>query len=668
MSNPSPDASDVDTGSFTSIINGNAGAALSLKDLTWGGLIAAVAVAFVSAAVQMLVFFLLRWRLTRIYRPRTYLVAERERISIPPHGIIGWVKPVFTIPSLQLIQKCGLDAYFFIRYLRMLLKIFTPMLVIITPILLPINKYSNGDRIGLGQLTIANIGLDYLGRRLWAHLILAVLSIIWILYNIYEELRGFIRVRQSYLTSPQHRIRASATTVLVTSIPQKWLTVEALDGLYDVFPGGIRNIWINRNYDEITDKISKRDNFAQSLEEAETNLVKLCRKRHEKALKKESKGNKKGDVEKSMDEGQELSPIGRSDDPRTSDKGKEKHTDEGLDVRPEPPRIPSNVLPTSPFVEANGQLPNPPSTNPGAQGRPHTKQSDEQPLRGSQETAVEAIANATHAPKETPGQDLTRSKWVEKLMFWKSNPTIPVGGYPEPLSKDFDDDKDDNAAWRKYIKPKDRETIRLPVVNQDWFPALPWMGKKVDRIYHCRRELARLNAEIEADQNNAENYPYMNSAFIQFNHQVAAHMACQAVSHHVPQHMAPRVVEISPDDVLWDNMSIKWWERYVRFGIVVAVSVGLIILYAVPVSFTALLSNITVLASQIKWLAWLDGFPSTAKSIIQGVLPPLLLQLILILIPIIYRLLVNFQGVPTGNARELGVQSWYFAFLFIQVR
>jgi hypothetical protein len=209
--------------------------------------------------------------------------------------------------------------------------------------------------------------------------------------------------------------------------------------------------------------------------------------------------------------------------------------------------------------------------------------------------------------------------------------------------------------------------MRLPIVDQTWFPALPFVGKEVDRIYYLRRELARLNLEIHADQNNVEKFPFMNSAFIQFNHQVAAHMACQCVSHHVPNHMAPRVVEISPDDVLWDNLSIKWWERYIRFGIVVALSVGLVILWAVPVTFSSLLLNINSLATQVKWLAWLNTWPTAAKSIIQGVLPQALLTAVLALIPIIYRALVKLQGVPTGNAREKGVQTWYFIFLFIQV-
>lgn len=118
MSAPAPDPSTVNATDFGSFINGNAGAALH-ETGGWNALWAAMSFALATAGIQMLVFVLLRWRLTRIYRPRTYLVPERERVAIPPHGIIGWIKPVFSTPSLQLIQKCGLDAYFFIRYLRM---------------------------------------------------------------------------------------------------------------------------------------------------------------------------------------------------------------------------------------------------------------------------------------------------------------------------------------------------------------------------------------------------------------------------------------------------------------------------------------------------------------------------------------------------------------------
>jgi len=126
------------------------------------------------------------------------------------------------------IQTCGLDAYFFLRYLRMLLHIFVPIASILLPTLLPLNYFSGGNNAGLDKLSISNVDSQYVHNRLWAHLILAVLVIVY--YVVFRELRGYIRVRH----------RASATTVLVSGIPRKWLTREALAGLYDVFPGGSR--------------------------------------------------------------------------------------------------------------------------------------------------------------------------------------------------------------------------------------------------------------------------------------------------------------------------------------------------------------------------------------------------------------------------------------------
>src|SRR6266498_408841 len=240
--------------------------------------------------------------LTFLSQPRTYLVPERERTKPSPPGFFTWIWPVFKTSNSEFIQKCGLDAYFFLRFLRMLLKIFIPLALLILPILLPINKAGGrGTSYRLENGTASNVtGLDQYAwgnvspektNRYWAHLILAIVVIVYACYVFFDELRGYIRLRQAYLTSPQHRLRASATTVLVTAIPRKWLSVEALDGLYDVFPGGIRNIWINRNLDELNEKVRTRDDIARKLEAAETELIKKCKKVQLKRAKKEAKKN-----------------------------------------------------------------------------------------------------------------------------------------------------------------------------------------------------------------------------------------------------------------------------------------------------------------------------------------------------------------------------------------
>ena len=816
-------------------LNCGAGTASNQEGTTANALFSAIVGSFASFGIQLLVFMILRIRLSRIYRPRSYLVAEKERVPVPPGGLFGWLVPLFKTSNLAFIQKCGLDAYFFLRYLWMLLKIFFPIAVVVLPILLPINSSSGEEKSGLDRLAISNVAPQYVERRLWAHLLLAVGVICWVLYVIYRELRGYIRVRQAFLTSPQHRIRASATTVLVTGIPRKWLTLEALNGLYDVFPGGIRNIWINRNFDELADKVTKRDAIAKNLESAETNMIKLCRKKHEKAEKKrrkqegKSKQSKK-ERRKKQDEddqaaeqlaqGQGMSAGDQHDTPhglqdmlhdaeedekrRSQLEGKNhnplgfmgdgleaigggfnqfgkgvlhlgknivgeankefreahddaeknihranmgqgfvtddelyrdsqylrssQHLQEGAPPTP-PPKSPAHqnstqrtqfdgsadgsrvatVMPgvnssteRSPAGESDRTQVNPSfrmtgpsmeSTKPRSafhvqepashqepakkwqlwkkkdrsiplpSPQPHVHEEDEFPLN-----AQDKSAQKTPDLSEKPNQEVSGSKWTEKIMFWKHGHGQEPEPYPTAHNGDWDEDQDEEPYWRRYIETKDRETMRLPVICPSWFPALPFVGPKVDKIYYLRRELARLNLEIEMDQADVEKFPFMNSAFIQFNHQVAAHMACQAVTHHVPQHMAPRLVEISPDDVLWDNMSIKWWERYLRTGVVLVVCVALIVFYAIPVTFTSLLSKVTAIARAFPDVFdWLLDLPDVIKGIIEGILPPVLLAIILILVPIIFRLLVKQQGVPTGNSKELGVQKWYFAFLFIQV-
>ncbi|KAK5111447.1 hypothetical protein LTR62_004899 [Meristemomyces frigidus] len=842
-------------------IDCGAGAALNSTGVSINALLAAIAAGAVAFAVQLAIFLLLRLRLSRIYRPRSYLVPERERVAPPPAGIIRWLYPLFTTPNLAFIQKCGLDAYFFLRYLRMLLKFFVPVAVVVLPIMLPLNRYSGPTKNvhGLDLLSISNINPEHMGHRLWAHLIMAIGVTVWFCYLVYKELRGYIRVRQAYLTSPQHRIRASATTVLVTGIPRKWLTLEALNGLYDVFPGGIRNIWINRNFDELSGKVHLRDTYAKQLEGAETDLIKKCRKAHEKKAeeKRKKEGGKKSskqelkekrdaedaaaeqlahtegtsagdqhtthhglqdilhdevnrevkEQEKQMaqhkkrpfggfmgdgldklglgavNEGLSVAGhgigafgknvgmfgqkfvgdvdagfrnVGRDFDNATSavNDGQGFVTDDELyrqsmlsmsDHAPTPPmktpaverearlqdaraarenrrtvdqrgpihasgdaagdalenkqhplatltrgaNDPSQPSPSSddgpgmkvvrPSVESKTlsqmEIYDPAALEPRTLGwklwknndkslampspQPHTADEDEFPLN------ADVVRTGPDAPKG--GHDVSASKLAEQFMFWKKDKDAPKEVYATAFDDKQDEDQDEQPRWRHFIEPKDRDTLRMPLIDQSWFPSLPFVGAKKDKIYWLRRELARLNLEIETDQNDVEKFPYMNSAFIQFNHQVAAHMACQSLSHHVPQQMAPRLLEISPDDVLWDNMSIKWWERYIRTGFVLIVCAGLIILYAVPVTFTSLLAHLNTLAASYTWMAWAANLPNVAKSIIQGVLPPVLLSLILLLVPVIFRALVKQQGVATGNQKELGVQTWYFAFLFIQV-
>ena len=731
-----------------------------------------------------------------------------------------------------------MDAYFFLRYLRTLLRIFVPLAFIILPILLPLNYvHGRGPNFAQGNFNAkpwTNVtGLDQFAwgnvrptktSKYWAHLVLALGVIVYACFVFFDELRGYVRLRQAYLTSPQHRLRASATTVLVTAIPTKWCTFEALDGLYDVFPGGIRNIWINRNYDELNDKVKLRNKLAKNLESAETNLIRNAMKAHLKKVQAEAKNGKGADAKAkasgilSATKDQDVA-MAQTDGISSGDPHQVRHTlDEALaDSSNEPSRESSldrkkHMLPIPVLGQGinavghgistvgktifgglrnvekdidgrlnerlnttGGLVPEQEEFNQDTRRNQHDLAMDGSDSPSGPPDSVHKAHDATlrdkHVILRDPSDDSTIRPSVSHdgkrhvqqglgidgapvdsrtngatdvlsvshhgvdahrdqssmLGFLHRRKGIPYGipsptphgqeedefplsttspmtpscnpqaivngpGSQEALEKAkksakkstntearkmvkeypvaFNEGSDPNGGkplWKEYLKQKDRETMRLPIFGWQWMISLPLLGKKVDTIDYCRKEVARLNLEIEQDQQEPEKYPLMNSAFIQFNHQVAAHMACQAVSHHTPAYMAPRAVEISPDDVIWDNMSIRWWESYLRIGAVVILIAGLVIGWAIPTTFTGLLSNLNYLMDQYHWLDWLHKFPKIAIAIIQGILPQALLALLLILLPLILRFLAKTQGDFTGMAIELSVQRYYFAFLFVQV-
>lgn len=622
------------------------------------------------------------------------------------------------------------------------------MALVIIPILIPIN-YTGGNNVeanvagtgrnvtrGLDTLTISNVQIRQ-ANRLWAHCILSVMVVAWVIYNFYDELRRYLRIRQAYLTSPQHRLRASATTVLVRSIPPKWNTVEALEGLFDVFPGGLRNVWINRNYDELNEKVIQRDKLAGALEAAETELVKKCRKAHLDSEKKNTGKDKKKGIHSKRNHSK-IGPaasgarntwidgagtegisannphqVHHSVEDAVND-GAEEYSSEGEEVTEKTRIFGRGLEAVTHGFDAVGKT---------VLGGLHLGGKDAAHRGDAAQTGRSHADNTAHQDIPESSEERGRLKPIT-LPLWK-----PSGGRqkPSPLSRSQEDDQQhppsegspstlqgtmesvgskhgsnsvENDAdpadkhsmkkklskevaaydptydndqgveplWKKYIKESDRETMRLPIFGWTWMPSIPLIGKKVDTIYYCRKEVARLNAEIEKDQAEPDKFPLMNSAFIQFNNQAAAHMACQSVSHHLPKQMQPRLVEISPNDVIWDNMSIPWWQQYVRTAAVITAVAAMIVLWAIPVAFSGSLSQIDTIRDDFPWLAnWLGTAPGWVISIIQGILPVAIIGILVALLPLILRFLVKLQGVPTGMLIELAVQRYYFAFQFVQI-
>jgi len=432
----------------------------------------------------------------------------------------------------MILQRCGLDAFFFLRYFQTLCKIFTSLLLIVVPSLVPLNSLGGngafGEVQGLDRLSWVNIRSNNT-RFYWAHLVMALFVIAFVCHTIYEELLFYIEIRNCYLTSPGHRLLESASTVLVMDIPENELS--ALQDLYSMFPGGVRCVWINRDFSVLSRKIQEREKYVIALEAAETRLIKSA---------------------------------------------------------------------TTSFLQ-----------------------------RRNRKSAL-----------------------------------------PERLST-----KCERPLWERYLEENDRDHQYLPIYGWSWMSAIPFIGRRVDTIRYCLRELTRLNEEIEADQKelieidstggNSDKYPRMRSAFVRFNSQVAAHMACQTTLSSRPLHLSAGHVDVSVREVRWTCLSQPWWKRYARTGFVWIVALSLLVLWAIPVAFTGFLSQITSLADAVPGLHWINSAPAWLTGIVQGVLPQLALAVLTVLLPQVLRVVTGWQGLLTETAVELSLQKYYFTFLFV---
>jgi hypothetical protein len=94
-------------------------------------------------------------------------------------------------------------------------------------------------------------------------------------------------------------------------------------------------------------------------------------------------------------------------------------------------------------------------------------------------------------------------------------------------------------------------------------------------------------------------------------------MFAQCLAHHAPLRMSARYLEVDQEDVIWSNLSINPYQAKIRYALSWAMTIGLIVLWSIPVAFVGLLSNISALCLKVSWLSWLCKLPTRTSTIIR---------------------------------------------------
>jgi calcium permeable stress-gated cation channel len=456
------------------------------------------------------------------------LLAGSQYAKPLPKNLFGWLSDFFAVPDTVILQHQSLDAYFFLRLLKISVVTCLVGCAITWPILVPVYATGHGGKTQLDAITFGNIGTGKNAWRLYAPAGCAYLLFGFIMLMITRESIFYINMRQAYFMNPAYASKLTSRTVLYVSVPDDYLDEARLREMLG--PHATR-FWFPGETKELDKLVEERDKAAALLEAAETDLIRTANAQ----------------------------------------------------------RLKAGELPADPDVENGASTP-------------------------------------------------TADRWITR---------------------------------------KQRPSHRLK----------PVIGKKVDSIEWSREEIARLTPLIEAEQakhraGESKKYP---AVFVEFDSLTEAQAAYQSLAHHQPLKMSPRYTGIHPLDVIWGNLKIGGWERFIRQTLTVSAVVITVIYWSVPVAFIGVISNINYWIGphgKTPWLNWLQKIPSVIFGVVTGLLPVVLLAVLMALLPpylrrkylgqslrpqLIDLVLSKLGGCPTLADVEYTVSNYYFAFQVVQV-
>ncbi|KAF9784872.1 hypothetical protein IL306_006391 [Fusarium sp. DS 682] len=512
-------------------------------------------------------------------------------------GWFNWIKPFFKTPDTFVLNHGSLDGFFFLRYLKVLRNTFLVGMLIAWPILFPIHL-TGGKK--LSQLDMLTIGMIENKKRMFAHVAVAYLFFGFILFTVIRECFYYIGIRQAYLSSPHYAKRLSSRTVLITSIPERYLDEARLRKLYG---DSVKRVWIPRTAKALVKLVEEREQTAIRLEKAEIALIKKANLARKKQL-----GKNPPSTSSSAEPCAEPSSGDSSSSWRTEPSSEEPRTSS-----------PRRVETSETHVQENehGQTQEHKST-----------------------TEVSERTRTTHNPHDILEKSAEDPEYV----------------HPYGLNPDLPDVRGSVAAqW-------------LSVTARPHHRPLHNFFRRVDTIRWCRMKLKDLNLEIyklrrQVRRGDGQILP---AAFIEFDTQEAAQAAHQVVAHHRPLQLAPRLLGVRPNEVVWSALRMRWWERIIRRLLIMALIAVAIIFWSIPSAMIGIVSNVKFLSGLV-FLKWIKLLPSPILGFLQGFIPAIALSFWMSLVPAMLRFCGVQAGIPSLVLVELFTQKVYFAFQVVQV-
>ncbi|ETN37613.1 uncharacterized protein HMPREF1541_07235 [Cyphellophora europaea CBS 101466] len=222
------------------------------------------AIAFVTA------FLVLRKPYRNIYMPRTYFktIPEHDRTPSSSHSSVPWYHDFHMLRDSFLLRHSSIDAYLFVRFLRVLMIICVLGCCFTWPILFSVNSTGGGNASQLDRIAFGNVANK---KRLYAHAVVAWVYFSLVIFIITRERLFAVRLRQAQATLTQNAERLSSKVVLFLAVPSDALEEE---NLQQYFGTSAVRTWQVPKLADLEALVSQRSTKVEDLEAAELQFQK----------------------------------------------------------------------------------------------------------------------------------------------------------------------------------------------------------------------------------------------------------------------------------------------------------------------------------------------------------------------------------------------------------
>lgn len=206
-------------------------------------------------------------------------------------SLLGWLPPLLHTKEPELVDKIGLDAAIYLRFLRMFRLLFTCIALLCCVVLLPVDitynlRYVNpGARDVLSILTIR----DVQGPLLFVHVAATYAITALVMGFVWHNWRQVVRLRHDWFRSPEYMQSFYARTLMVTRVPKKFQSDEGIRAIFQSMhmPYPTTSVHIGHRVGRLPELIEFHNNTVRELEHVLVRYLKdghIAKERPQKRL------------------------------------------------------------------------------------------------------------------------------------------------------------------------------------------------------------------------------------------------------------------------------------------------------------------------------------------------------------------------------------------------